>query len=97
MYGGDKMASTLKRALGIIAVLIVLFLAITAFSNVLVLAQDDTEGGIPGVDMAALWSLHGGFTWIYPGSSFNAEGQTLHNVHLNDPQDPYGAARDIMS
>ena len=33
MYGGDKMASTLKRALGIIAILIVLFLAITAVSS----------------------------------------------------------------
>lgn len=34
---------------------------------------------------------------IYPGDSVNAEGQTLHNIHLNDPQDPYGAARDIIS
>ena len=37
------------------------------------------------------------FDWIYPGSSFNSQGQTLHNVHIDNPQDPYGAARDIMS
>lgn len=94
MYGGDKMASTLKRALGIIAVIIVLFLAITAFSNVLILAQDDTEGGIPGVDMAALWSLHGGFTWIYPGSSHDSQGRTLHNIYMLN--DPYQEAKEIM-
>ena len=45
--------------------------------------------------MAATFSL-GGLEWIYPGSSFNAEGQTLHNVHINDPDNPYGAAREIM-
>ena len=43
------MATTLKRAIGIVAVIVVLFLAITAFSGILILAQDDTEGGIPGV------------------------------------------------
>ena len=94
MYGGDKMASTLKKALGIIAVLIVLFLAITAFSNVLILCQDDTEGGIPGVDMAAMWSIHGGFTWIYPGSSFDPQGRTLHNIYMLD--DPIEEVRVIM-
>ena len=94
MYGGDKMASTLKRALGIIAILIVLFLAITAFSNVLILCQDDTEGGIPGVDMAALWSINGGFTWIYPGSSFDSQGRTLHNIYMLN--DPYQEAKEIM-
>ena len=35
---------------GIVAIIIIL-LAILAFSNVLILAQDDTEGSIPGVDM----------------------------------------------
>ena len=94
MYGGDKMASTLKKALGIIAVLIVLFLAITAFSNVLILCQDDTEGGIPGVDMAALWSINGGFTWIYPGSSHDPQGRTLHNIYMLN--DPYQEAKVIM-
>ena len=66
MFGGDKMASSLKRVLGIVALIVVLFLAISAFSGILILAQDDSEGGIPGVDMAALWSVHGGFSWIYP-------------------------------
>lgn len=88
------MASTLKRALEIIAIIVVLFLAITAFSNVLILCQDDTEGGIPGVDMAALWSLHGGFTWIYPGSSFDSQGRTLHNIYMLD--NPYQEAKEIM-
>ena len=88
------MASSLTKALGIIALIVVLLLAITAFSNVLILAQDDTEGGIPGVDMAALWSLHGGFTWIYPGSSHNANGHTLHNIYMTDH--PYQDAQDIM-
>ena len=95
MYGGDKMASTLTKALGIIAVILVLFLAITAFSNVLILCQDDTEGGIPGVDMAALWSIKGGFTWIYPGSSFDPQGRTLHNIYMLD--DPIGEIKSIMA
>lgn len=89
-----KMASTLTKALGIIALIVVLLLAITAFSNVLILAQDDTEGGIPGVDMAALWSLNGGFTWIYPGSSFDPQGRTLHNIYMLD--EPYQEAKIIM-
>lgn len=88
------MASTLKKALAAIVVLVVLFLAITAFSNVLILCQDDTEGGIPGVDMAAMWSIHGGFTWIYPGSSFDPQGRTLHNIYMLD--DPIEEVRVIM-
>ena len=80
-YGGDKMATTLKKAVGIIAVVFVLFFVITAFSGILILAQDDTEGGIPGVDMAALWSINGGFTWIYPGSSHNANGLDTIRQH----------------
>ena len=88
------MATTLKRAIGIVAVIVVLFLAITAFSGVLILAQDDTEGGIPGVDMAALWSINGGFNWIYPGSSHNANGHTLHNIYMTN--NPYQDAKEIM-
>ena len=88
------MASSLKKVLAIVAVIVVLFLAITAFSNVLILAQDDTEGGIPGVDMAALWSLNGGFTWIYPGSSFDSSGRTLHNIYMLE--NPYQEAQEIM-
>lgn len=78
---------------GIVAIIIIL-LAILAFSNVLILAQDDTEGSIPGVDMAALWSVHGGFEWIYPGSSFDPQGRTLHNIYMLD--DPYQEAKIIM-
>ncbi|WP_295616695.1 hypothetical protein [uncultured Methanobrevibacter sp.] len=88
------MASTLTKAIGIVAVVVVIFLAITAFSNVLILAQDDTEGGIPGVDMAALWSLNGGFTWIYPGSSHDPQGRTLHNIYMLD--EPFQEAKEIM-
>ena len=80
-------------ALAVIAIIVVL-LAIFAVSNVVILAQDDTEGGIPGVDMAALWSLNGGFQWIYPGSSFDPEGRTLHNIYMLD--DPYGEVKRIM-
>ena len=92
--GGDQMASTLTKAIGIVVVVVVIFLAITAFSNVLILAQDDTEGGIPGVDMAALWSLNGGFTWIYPGSSHDPQGRTLHNIYMLD--EPFQEAKEIM-
>ena len=88
------MATTLKRAVTIIAVVLVLFLAFTAFSNVLILCQDDTEGGIPGVDMAALWSIHGGFTWIYPGSSHDPQGRTLHNIYMLN--EPFQEAKTIM-
>ncbi len=88
------MANTLSRAVVIIVAVILLFLAITAFSNVLILCQDDTEGGIPGVDMAAMWSINGGFTWIYPGSSFDPQGRTLHNIYMLD--DPIEEIRVIM-
>ena len=87
-------SSTLTKAIGIVVVVVVIFLAITAFSNVLILAQDDTEGGIPGVDMAALWSLNGGFTWIYPGSSHDPQGRTLHNIYMLD--EPFQEAKEIM-
>ena len=77
-----------------IVLIIVVFLASTIVSPVLVIAEDTEEAG--GVDMAAKFSITG-FEWVYPGSSFNAQGQTLHNVHADSPDDPYGAARDIIT
>ena len=86
------------RKLGIIflaiVLIIVVFLASTIVSPVLVIAEDSEEGG--GVDMAAKFSITG-FEWVYPGSSFNEQGQTLHNIHADSPGDPYGAARDIIT
>lgn len=83
-----------KRILAAIVLIIIALILFTAVSPILIVAEDTTEDS--SIDMAAMFSMKG-FEWIYPGSSFNAEGQTLHNVHLNDPQDPYGAARDIMT
>ena len=77
-----------------IAAIVVIFMASTLASPVLIVCEDMGEDG--SIDMAATFSL-AGFEWIYPGSSFNSQGQTLHNVHIDNPQDPYGAARDIMS
>ena len=77
-----------------IAAIVVIFMASTLVSPVLIVCEDMGEDG--SIDMAATFSL-AGFEWIYPGSSFNSQGQTLHNVHIDNPQDPYGAARDIMS
>ena len=77
-----------------LVLIVVVFLASTIVSPVLVVAEDATEGN--GIDMAATFSLTG-FEWIYPGNSVNAQGQTLHNVYADYPDDPYGAARDIMS
>ena len=77
-----------------IVLIIVVFLASTIVSPVLVIAEDTEEAG--GVDMDAKFSITG-FEWVYPGSSFNAQGQTLHNVHADSPDDPYGAARDIIT
>ncbi len=62
-----------RKAVGIIAIILLVLIVFSLFSNVVILAQDDTEGNIPGVDMAALWSLNGGFHWIYPGSSFDEQ------------------------
>ena len=84
-----------KMILTIIVVLVIAFLLFTIASPILIIAEDTDEGD-PGIDMAAKFSLLGGFEWVYPGSSFNANGQTLHNIHLDSPNDPYGAARDIM-
>ena len=77
-----------------IVAIIVIFLASTLASPILVVAEDATEDA--SIDMAAKFSLSG-YDWVYPGSSINAEGQTLHNVHMNHPEDPYGAARDIIT
>ena len=77
-----------------IVAIVVIFMASTLASPVLIVCEDMGEDG--SIDMAATFSL-AGFEWIYPGSSFNSQGQTLHNVHIDNPQDPYGAARDIMS
>lgn len=76
-----------------IVAIIVIFMASTLVSPVLIVCEDTGEDA--SIDMAATFSL-GGLEWVYPGSSFNAEGQTLHNVHINDPDNPYGAAREIM-
>jgi len=77
-----------------VVAIIIIFLASTIVSPVLIVAEDSAEDA--SIDMAASFSLSG-FKWVYPGSSINAEGQTLHNVHINHPEDPYGAARDIMT
>ena len=78
----------------VIVAIVVIFVSSTLITPVVVVAEDSTEDA--SIDMAAALSLSG-VEWIYPGSSFNAEGHTLHNVHLDNPDDPYGAARDIIS
>ncbi len=85
-----------KMILGVIAVIIIALLLFIMISPILVIAEDTTEG-TPGVDMAAAFKLPNGFEWIYPGSSYNENGETLHNIHFIDPDNPYGAARDIIS
>lgn len=85
-----------KTILGAIAVIFVVLLLFTITSPILIIAED-TDEGTPGIDMAAKFSAFGGFDWIYPGSSVNENGQTLHNIHSDSPGDPYGAARDIMT
>lgn len=87
----------MKTIIKIIPIIIIIIIVGIIFStNALIIATDTTEGGIPGVDMAATWNLQDGFQWIYPGSSFNSEHQTLHNIYLDDPDSPYEAAVDIM-
>ena len=78
-----------------IVLIIVVLLASTIVSPVLIIAEDSEEDA--SVDMAAKFSIIGGFEWVYPGSSFNANGETLHNIHLISPDDPYHAAQDIIS
>lgn len=86
------------KKIGAILILIIGILFIfAATSNVLFLAEDTSESiNEPGVDMAALWSLSSGFQWIYPGSSVNAEGSTLHNIFLFENNKPYEDAKDII-
>ena len=84
-----------NRIITAVLLIVVLFLVSTIVSPVLIVAEDAAEGN-PGIDMAATIGITG-FNWIYPGSSHNAQGQTLHNIHVNHPEDPYGAARDIMT
>ena len=91
----EKIMSKGKIILGAIAVIIIACVLFVMASPILIIAEDTSEGS-PGVDMAASFSIPDGFQWIYPGSSVNANGQTLHNIHQNSPDDPYGAARDIM-
>ncbi len=93
----SKIMKTSSKILGVIVLIVVALLIFTTVSPILILAEDTTEG-TPGVDMAASFSpLAGGFSWVYPGSSYNANGETLHNIHLIDPDNPYGAAREIIS
>ena len=87
--------SKLKIVLLAIVLIAVVLLVSTIFSPVLIVAEDSGEDA--SIDMAAKFTILGGFDWIYPGSSFNAAGETLHNVHLNHPENPYGAAQDIIS
>lgn len=82
-----------KIFIAILLIIVVLALS-TAISPIMILAEDATEG-TPGVDMAARVGMTG-FEWVYPGSSSNSQGETLHNIHLIDPNNPYGAAREIM-
>ena len=76
-----------------LVVIIFIFLAATINSPVLIVAEDAEEDA--SIDMAAQFSIKG-FDWVYPGSSYNSNGETLHNVHLNNPDNPYGAAKEIM-
>ncbi len=76
-----------------LVVIIFIFLAATINSPVLIVAEDAEEDS--SIDMAAQFSIKG-FEWVYPGSSYNSNGETLHNVHLNNPDNPYGAAKEIM-
>ena len=78
-----------------IVLIIVGLLASTIVSPVLIIAEDSGEDA--SVDMAAKFTILGGFDWVYPGSSHNANGETLHNIHLISPNDPYHAAQDIIS
>jgi len=86
----------MRRIAIIIPIIIIFMILIIGFlsSTILFLAEDETEGD-PGVDMAGIWTFSGGFKWIYPGSSVNAQGHTLHNIHLKDG-DPYQGAKIII-
>ncbi|WP_407431952.1 hypothetical protein [Methanobrevibacter sp.] len=79
----------------VLLVIVAGLLASTIVSPVLIIAEDSGEDA--SVDMAAKFTILGGFDWVYPGSSYNANGETLHNIHLISPNDPYHAAQDIIS
>lgn len=49
----------------VIILAVIVIVGIAATSSVLIIAEDESEGGIPGVDMGATWNLTGGFNWIY--------------------------------
>ncbi|AMD18436.1 hypothetical protein TL18_03815 [Methanobrevibacter sp. YE315] len=85
-----------KMILTAIILIIIALLLFTITSPILIIAEDTDEGD-PGIDMAASFTPLGGFDWVYPGNSVNEYGQTLHNIHLDSPDNPYGAARDIMT
>ena len=76
-----------------IIAIIFIFLAATINSPVIVVAEDAEEDA--SIDMAASFSLRG-FEWVYPGSSFDEYGQTLHNVHMDYPENPYAGIKHIM-
>jgi len=86
-----------KISIVLIAIILLLVgtLASTIVSPILIIAEDSSEG-TPGVDMAASFSVTSGLEWVYPGSSVNSRGETLHNIHLIDPEHPYNAAQEIM-
>ncbi|MCF0226482.1 MAG: hypothetical protein HUK28_04090 [Methanobrevibacter sp.] len=79
-------------------VIVVAVIAFFSTANILIIATDTTEGNpdAPGVDMGAIWSAGGGLEWIYPGSSFNSNHQTLHNIYYDTPDNPYKGAADII-
>ena len=85
----------MKKITIIILIIILILIIGVLSSSILFLAEDETEGVIPGVDMAGVWSFSGGFQWIYPGSSLSPEGHTLHNIHMEDG-DPYQYAKGII-
>lgn len=67
------------------------------FTNVLFLALDTSESQQePDADMAALWSIQGGFRWIYPGSTTDSSGNTLHNIYLFEDHNPMAHAKEMV-
>ena len=45
----------------VIILAVIVIVGIAATSSVLIIPEDESEGGIPGVDMGATWNLTGGF------------------------------------
>lgn len=84
------------RMIGIIIIVVIIAILLFIASNPILLIAEDTTESDPGIDMAASWTLTKGFEWVYPGSSYNSKGETLHNIHLDNPENPYGAAKEIM-